>query len=65
MEINLLIIFVSAFYPYGLFSAHSIILFIEELNRCTSTVAPQPLRRLITPIGFGDKALKIQTLRCF
>jgi hypothetical protein len=28
-------------------------------NRCTATVGPQPLRRLITPIGFGDKSLKI------
>jgi hypothetical protein len=25
----------------------------------TTTVVPQPLRRLITPIGFGDKSLKI------
>jgi hypothetical protein len=25
----------------------------------TATVGPQPLRRLITPIGFGDKSLKI------
>jgi hypothetical protein len=28
-------------------------------NRWAATVAPQPLRRLITPIGFGDKSLKI------
>jgi hypothetical protein len=28
-------------------------------NRWAATVGPQPLGRLITPIGFGDKALKI------
>jgi hypothetical protein len=27
-------------------------------NLWAATVGPQPLRRLITPIGFGDKAFK-------
>jgi hypothetical protein len=30
----------------------------------TATVVPQPLRRLITPIGFGDKSLKIKPTVC-
>jgi hypothetical protein len=36
-----------------------------SLNGWAATVAPQPLRRLITPIGFGDKALKIKRYAVF
>lgn len=36
-----------------------------ELVLLSTTVVPQPLRRLITQIGFGDKILKLKRYRVF
>jgi hypothetical protein len=35
--------------------SESVITQMLTCNRWAATVGPQPLRRLITPIGFGDK----------
>jgi hypothetical protein len=38
---------------------------VLEIRISNPKVAPQPLRRLITPIGFGDKAFKSKRYTVF